>query len=264
MNRLAAFASILITLGMPALAEQEIAHPELLAGWRGSNGVHIAALKVTLAPEWKTYWRAPGEAGIPPHFDWSGSENIASITPVWPTPLVFELNGMQTIGYKDGLVLPLEVTLKDPAKEAHIVGNIDLGVCKDICVPLSFSVDTALPTKGARTTEIVSALVDRPLSAKEANVGHVGCKVRLTEDGLAVETSIEIAALGSNETVVLETSAPDDWVTQAISTRSGNRIISTAEILPMTRAPLSFDRSGATITILAKGHAVEINGCQAD
>ncbi|WIV50544.1 protein-disulfide reductase DsbD family protein [Marivivens sp. LCG002] len=264
MKRLALFASVLITLGLPALAEGDIARPELLAGWRGANGTHIAALRIDLAPEWKTYWRAPGEAGVPPHFDWSGSENIASITPVWPTPEVFELNGMQTIGYKDGLVLPLMVTLNDPSKEARIAGNIELGVCKDICMPISFGVDTLLPSKGERVPAIVSAMVDRPLSAEEANVGRVVCRVRPTEDGLAVETIIEMKALGPDETVVIETHAPDDWVTEAVTTRSGNTLVSLAEILPMGQSPLSFDRSGATITVLASGHAVEIKGCQAD
>ncbi len=264
MNRLTALASVLITLGIPALAEQEIARPELLVGWRGANGVHIAALKLDLAPEWKTYWRSPGEAGIPPHFDWTGSENIQSITPIWPTPEVFDLNGMQTIGYRDGLVLPLQVSLSDPTQEAHIVGNIELGVCKDICMPISFSLDAMLPVKGKRETEVVSAMVDRPLTATEANVKHVGCKVRPSEDGITIETTVEIPPLGENETVIIETSEPEDWVTETVSKRSGNQIVSVAEILPMGQAPLSFDRSGATITILAKGHAVEIIGCQAD
>ena len=71
-------------------------------GWQMQNGHHMAGLSLQLAPDWKTYWRAPGEAGIPPLFDWSGSTNVQSVRVHWPSPVVFHLNGMQTIGYHDG------------------------------------------------------------------------------------------------------------------------------------------------------------------
>jgi DsbC/DsbD-like thiol-disulfide interchange protein len=74
------------------------------------NGGHMAAVELQLAPGWKTYWRSPGDAGIPPSFDWSGSENVKSVRLHWPAPEVFEANGMQTIGYHERLVLPVEIT----------------------------------------------------------------------------------------------------------------------------------------------------------
>ena len=62
----------------------EVVSASVLTGWRMENGHHMAALRITLAPGWKTYWRAPGEAGIPPRFDWTGSDNLSAVTVHWP------------------------------------------------------------------------------------------------------------------------------------------------------------------------------------
>lgn len=264
MIRLAPLAAICISVATTAFAEDDVARAELLSGWRGKDGVHIAGLKIDLAPGWKTYWRAPGEAGIPPIFDWSGSDNIESVTPLWPTPQVFDLNEMQTIGYKDGVVLPLEITLKDASKDAHAKGYIEMGVCEEICMPVSFSFEAVLPSKGKRSAPIVAALVDRPLGAEEAGVRNVGCKVTPSEGGLNLETAVQMTALGVNETVVIETSAPDDWVTETVSRREGSLLLASAEILAMGTAPVSFDRSSTIITVISEGRSVEIHGCQAE
>jgi DsbC/DsbD-like thiol-disulfide interchange protein len=92
------------------LHPSDVVQAELLTGWRTSDGTHIAALRLNLAEGWKTYWRVPGNAGIPPQLDWSGSQNVASVQTHWPQPAVFEQNGMYSIGYHDELVLPIEFT----------------------------------------------------------------------------------------------------------------------------------------------------------
>ena len=103
----------------PSVAQSlpdDILHAELREGWRLPGGTQMAALHLTLAPGWKTYWRAPGEGGIPPSFDWAGSENIARVAFHWPKPQVFDINGVRVIGYRDELVLPMEFTAADPSR----------------------------------------------------------------------------------------------------------------------------------------------------
>ena len=58
---------------------------------------------------WKTYWRMPGDAGIPPQFDWSGSQNVKSVEVLWPAPQRFIDSGGETVGYKDRVVFPLRI-----------------------------------------------------------------------------------------------------------------------------------------------------------
>src|SRR6056297_1500717 len=104
-------------------------------GWRADDGARMVALVFDLAPGWKTYWRAPGELGIAPSFDWSGSENLAAVEPIWPAPQVFEAAGALYPGYADRLVLPLRVVARDPALPVHLSVSMFFGVCEDVCMP---------------------------------------------------------------------------------------------------------------------------------
>ena len=122
---------------LPALAAhaaptrpQDVVQAEVLPGWRQADGSHVAALRLTLADQWKTYWRAPGDAGIPPSFDWSGSENLTDVTLHWPAPHVFELNGMRTVGYTRELILPLEIRARNADQPISLRSHVMLGVCR--------------------------------------------------------------------------------------------------------------------------------------
>ncbi len=118
---------------MPARANPYAQNVELrvLHGWRSDGGEHIAALQLTLAEGWKTYWRAPGDAGVPPILHWQASKNIDAISIIWPTPQVIDQNGMTSIGYHDDVILPLRIKVQDGGA-AQIKGTLQIGICKDI------------------------------------------------------------------------------------------------------------------------------------
>src|SRR5437868_11405328 len=61
----------------------------LLAGSR-SAAVLMGGIAFALQPGWKTYWRTPGDSGVPPRFDFSKSENIEAVTVLWPAPTKFD------------------------------------------------------------------------------------------------------------------------------------------------------------------------------
>src|SRR6056297_4231173 len=95
-------------LAMPALAqESDLVEARILTGWRLPDGTHQAGLEIRLRDGWKTYWRAPGDAGIPPRFNWSGSRNLSDVAITWPTPRTLSQNGVRTIGYANSLTLPI-------------------------------------------------------------------------------------------------------------------------------------------------------------
>src|SRR3954467_10221308 len=73
-------------------------------------------LQFKLAPQWKIYWRSPGDAGLPPRLDWTGSRNLDNGSVSWPAAERFELFGLDTFGYSDEIVLPLDVRLKQPGR----------------------------------------------------------------------------------------------------------------------------------------------------
>ena len=82
--------------------------PDVVTGWR-DGATHVAGLTIRMAPGWHTYWRAPGDAGIPPDFNWSGSANVRDVRVHFPVPEVFEDNGLRSIGYMDQVTFPLLV-----------------------------------------------------------------------------------------------------------------------------------------------------------
>ena len=232
----------------------------LLAGWQTESGTHMAGLTLQLAPGWKTYWRSPGEAGIPPLFNWQGSENLKSVQVFWPRPSVFHTNGLQSIGYHDAVTLPLEVTALDPSKPVHLHGTIELGVCKDICLPAALDLTTDLVGPGALDTRIQAALAAQPdLAAPE--LGAVTCKITPIDDGMTVAATLQFTATDTLETVAFETAQPDIWVAEAKTTRTAGNLISVTDMVGPTAAPFALDPALITITVLAGDTAVAFQGC---
>ncbi|QFS84278.1 hypothetical protein FIU97_16105 [Roseivivax sp. THAF40] len=239
-----------------------IVRAELRPGWRRADGTHIAALHLTLAPGWKTYWRAPGDAGIPPEFGWRGSRNLAGVSIIWPRPDVFDQAGMRAIGYTDELVLPLAIR---PERNGDVLleGDMQLGICKDVCLPhaLSFSgrLDAGMTERDPR---IAAALSDRPFSASEVGGASVHCDIAPGNNGaLRLTAKIDMASAGNSEEVVVETGNPFLWVAEPESRRDGGTLIASTEIVHMERKPFALDRGSLTFTVLGTRQAVELSGC---
>jgi DsbC/DsbD-like thiol-disulfide interchange protein len=223
----------------------------------------MAAMELTLAPGWKTYWRSPGDAGIPPSFDWSGSENVKSVRIHWPAPDVFETNGLQTIGYHDQLVLPLEITPKDPSLPIRLSVEVELGVCDEICLPAALDLSSDLSRPGAADASIKTALAQRATPAREAGVTGIACTVDPISDGLRLTARVRIPDPGHPEVVAFETADRTIWVAQSVTQREGGDLVAMTELVRPDGSPFALDRSGVTLTILAAGSAVEVLGCPA-
>jgi DsbC/DsbD-like thiol-disulfide interchange protein len=248
-------------LATPALAttQDEVLQARLLSGWQTDAGTFMAAIELDLAPGWKTYWRSPGEAGIPPSFNWSASRNLGSVVLHWPRPEVFLTSGLQSIGYHDRLVLPVEITPADPAQPVVLRATVDLGVCEDICIPAQVIVGTDLMAPGAMDGSIAAALADRPRVA----TGGATCDVAPTPGGLSVTANVTLPALRGPEVVVIEARAPGLWISDTDSARHGDRLVAVADVITAADIPVALDRSRMVVTVIGAGEAVEIAGCPA-
>lgn len=260
---LACLIALMAAPAARAYTQDDVLRADLLPGWRMEGGNHMAGISLTLAAKWKTYWRSPGDAGIPPAFDWGGSENLASVRVHWPSPSVFHTNGMRSVGYHQAVVLPIEVVPVDPALPVRLRARIDMGVCKDICMPATVELGGELTAPGASDQAIRAALKARPRSAKEAGVRHISCEITPIDDGLRLTARLDMPAAGSDEAVVFETADPRVWVSEPQSRREGGSLVAVAELVGPSGAPFGLDRSGVTVTVLAAGRSVEIRGCPA-
>ena len=102
-------------------------------------------LHVRLGPGWHTYWRSAGDAGAPPEFDWSESQNVAAIEVEWPAPHRFTDAGIDTFGYAGEVLFPVKVYLQNPREPSHVSLKLALFVCGTICTrnELHFDADIA-------------------------------------------------------------------------------------------------------------------------
>jgi suppressor for copper-sensitivity B len=126
-------------------------------------------IQIKLVSGWWTYWRAPGDAGMPPVFDWSGSENLRW-TPelAWPKPLQRNAFGHNLRIYRDEVVFPLRAVAADPNRPIKLRLSVIFGVCKDVCVPNSAAVSLDLPPAARGQANILpenQALIARFQSA---------------------------------------------------------------------------------------------------
>lgn len=259
-------SALVALVALPLQAEEPLGPGDLVAldvlpGWQTSRGTVMTGLRLRLAPGWKTYWRAPGEAGIPPQFSWTGSENVTAAGFLWPVPEVFETSGFRSIGYHDEVVIPLELTPADASAPVHLAGQVDLGVCDDICVPVSLDFVADLTVDDRRDPAIVAALVDQPLSAAEAGVTGLSCSFTPEGEGMRVTATIEMPREGPEEVVVIEAGEPGLWVSPAQSAREGGRLTARAMIVPTGGAALALDRERLRLTVIAGGKAVDLRGC---
>ena len=110
----------------------------LIAGANKSGADSLrAGIEIKLQPGWKTYWRYPGDSGVPPRFDFSGSDNVATVEVLYPAPHAFTDEAGTTIGYKGNVIFPLRVVPQQQEQAgARCALKIDYAVCEKLCVPV--------------------------------------------------------------------------------------------------------------------------------
>jgi len=141
----------------------------LLAGSR-SGAVLLGGIAFQLQPGWKTYWRTPGDSGVPPRFDFSKSENIEAVTVMWPAPLKFDDGaGGVSLGYHDQTVLPLRIVPKNVDKPVMLRAEINYAVCEKICIPVEANAELAFNSVASTEDSALFAALDTV--PKPANVG---------------------------------------------------------------------------------------------
>jgi DsbC/DsbD-like thiol-disulfide interchange protein len=141
----------------------------LLAGSR-SGAVLLGGIAFQLQPGWKTYWRTPGDSGVPPRFDFSKSDNIEAVTVLWPAPLKFDDGaGGHSMGYHNQIVLPLRIVAKNADKPVTLRAEINYAVCDKLCIPVEANPELAFTSVASTEDSALFAALDTV--PKPANVG---------------------------------------------------------------------------------------------
>jgi suppressor for copper-sensitivity B len=254
-----------------AWSESSHSAVRLLAGGRaqgGPPGVFHAALEFRLAPGFKTYWRDPGDSGVPPVFDWTGSRNVADVEVRWPAPHRFEDAGGSSIGYYGPLLLPLVAKAADPAAPVMLALRIDYAICDKICIPAQGSAQLALrDASGGQASRIADAWRKVParIEAGEASP-FAGLAIRGVSllDGptpaLAVDAAMPRAAAAGD--LFVEGPKGSFFGKPAVEypaeqPRSGH-LVRRRFIAPIEQMAKDAPRWPLTLTLVAGDHAIEI------
>ncbi len=104
------------------------------------------ALELEIAEGWKTYWRMPGDAGVPPQIEWDKSDNVRTVEVLYPAPQRIAEPAAETIGYKHKVVFPLVIEAKVPGTPTKVRLELEIGLCKDICVPAEAKLEAEIAT----------------------------------------------------------------------------------------------------------------------
>ncbi|KUF09745.1 protein-disulfide reductase DsbD domain-containing protein [Pseudoponticoccus marisrubri] len=259
--------ALLLGLAVPGTAlsgpYDDVISAELRPGWRLPDGDHMAALHMVLAPGWKTYWRSPGEAGIPPVFDWSGARNTGAVRVQWPAPDVFWQSGMRSVGYRDEVVLPLRVSLKNSSRDARLAGVVDIGICHDVCMPHRLQVEAVLPADATRPDPVIAAsLADLPFGREDGGVSAMRCRVSPASDGgLAVRVELDMPRGTGREETVIEFPDPQLWVTEPQTYWQDGDLVAEAHVSHASGGAFALSRGALQVTVLNGRLPLEIRGC---
>jgi DsbC/DsbD-like thiol-disulfide interchange protein len=139
-------------------------HESNTADGKNRDGAFLrAGIEIRLEPGWQTYWRDPGDSGAPPKFDFSASENVDSVSVLWPAPRRFpDGAGGYSIGYVNHVILPLHVVPTDDTKQTALRLKLDYDICSNICIPIEANLALWLSGNGAEDTAIVRAEIRVP------------------------------------------------------------------------------------------------------
>ena len=148
-----AAALALLLVAAPAFAADPFASPWSVSAKSRARLIADATgagLEIELAPGAVTYWRDPGEAGVPPSFDFAGSEHLARAEVEFPAPeRIEEPDGSVAFGYRNGVILPIVATPADPGKPLKLAVQAQYGVCEKICLPARASAQLTLDAAAA-------------------------------------------------------------------------------------------------------------------
>jgi suppressor for copper-sensitivity B len=225
----------------------------------GNEEIIPLGLEIKLAKEWHTYWRSPGQAGVAPHLDWSESANVKSAEIFYPAPHRYTVYGLETVGYRDRVVFPLDVTVFKKGQPVEARVGVDLLLCYSICLPKHLDLKLSLP-QGAATEAPEARLLEEAREAVPGDSEDSGIVLRkLASDGQSLTFEISSRDRLIHPDIFIENDknigfgAPDVKID-----RSGLNAV--LKVRPVDTVPpdVALSKLPLTLTIVNGDHATEI------
>jgi len=178
------------------------------------NKDFYVGLKFNLMPEWKIYWRQPGDSGMPPEIDYSKSININKFEIKWPYPVKeYESADLLTNVYKNEVILPIKISIREVGKPLKLNTKINFQVCKDICIPLESNLFLNINSGISKFTDdlylIEKALSKVPMAYEKAGIKNIKVSQNTSKSLLLnIESTIQL----SNDDLVVFLESATEYI----------------------------------------------------
>jgi DsbC/DsbD-like thiol-disulfide interchange protein len=169
-----------------------------------------AGIEIKLQPGWKTYWRYPGDSGVPPRFDFAGSDNVAHAKVLYPAPHLFNDETGNSLGYKTGVVFPVQITPKQPGKPVTLRLKLDYAVCEKLCIPAEGKAELTFGAGDGAANEAMLTAAENSVP-KPATAAEVGLTARRVTDTAKPLVDVAIKAESNKPMTVFVEGPSADW-----------------------------------------------------
>ncbi len=256
-RKIALAALYLSILSTPLLGAglEDILKVNLRPGWRAEDDGSRLAMRIDMSDGWKTYWRQPGDTGIPPKFDFRVSKGLGVLEVLYPTPKITWQDQMRTISYQDEVIFPIVIQPRTIGNMT-ISGQVEIGVCKEICIPVSLDVSAILPAKGPIDWVIEAAFQTLP----RAGTDKINCTFTAATDGMHLSLTLPHQDQDINGATI-ELGNSRLWIETPTIDRSSDQLEITANILTPSGNPIAVGRGDIVTTIFSATTATEYHGC---
>jgi DsbC/DsbD-like thiol-disulfide interchange protein len=182
----------------------------LIAGANSKDDVALrAGVEIKMQPGWKTYWRYPGDSGVPPRFDFSSSENLKEAKVLFPAPHLFTDETGHSLGYKNSAIFPLVLTPQQPGKPVRLRMKIEYAVCEKLCVPAEGSVELTIGSgASARNADLIAAEAHVPKAVPASQIGLTAKRVSVAAKPMV---AVELAAPAGQAAELFVEGPTPDW-----------------------------------------------------
>ena len=250
-----------------------LAHPALAADasqWDGDQraairliagapraAIHRAGVEIRLAPGWKTYWRYPGDSGVPPRFDFSGSRNVKSVTVRYPAPQQLKDESGISIGYKHDVVFPLDIVPQDAKQPVMLALKADYAICEKICIPAEGQATLTLTGKSEQDDRLKKSEMLVPKPAALGGDGALGIRAAKRDGGSVL---VDIAAPAGTAVELFAEGPTPDWALPIPAPVAGAPAGQQRFAFALDGLPPGAKPEGATLTLtaVAGGEAIEV------
>jgi DsbC/DsbD-like thiol-disulfide interchange protein len=181
----------------------------LIGGGADNSGALHAGVEIKLKPGWHTYWRYPGDSGVPPRFTFPGSDNVATVKVLYPAPKAIVDETGTTIGYTDDVIFPLQVVPRQKSKPVRLHLNVEYAVCEKMCVPVEAKTELILPSGSAETDAALSTAEAQV--PKQVSAADLALKARRVNDGPKPLVAIDLAVPTGDKVDVFVEGPTPEW-----------------------------------------------------